>query len=249
MSGDEFEFFVGRLLCTTSLGQADRCTPIQRQHSRGPAPHITADVINACVLRLLDSEGMPAVTARRIAAELNISTRTLYKKVRSREEMLRNVVESHCSALTFGPLLEDDGWEAAILDWCTSLHRELLEHPHITGLLAQDDTPAVKWLLGSVVESMINAGFPPSTSLIYCRSLLDLTICDAIRRTRAMSVEVSSVVGIETAQSTSDLGATIRWLIAGVRTDFDQSVGPAVDVDGKRGDRGIKLVDREITRC
>jgi AcrR family transcriptional regulator len=48
---------------------------------------------------LLDAEGARAVTVRRLAADLKISTRTLDKRIGNRDNLIRTVVELHFAKL------------------------------------------------------------------------------------------------------------------------------------------------------
>ena len=64
-----------------------------------PRPLIPAEVIYERALALLDAEGADALSARRLAADLGISTRTLYEQVGPREKLIRTLVARHFSRL------------------------------------------------------------------------------------------------------------------------------------------------------
>jgi len=66
---------------------------------RGPQPSISAEAIYEHALVLLDAEGARALTLRRLAADLKISTRTHCKRIGKRDNLIRNVVELHFSKL------------------------------------------------------------------------------------------------------------------------------------------------------
>ena len=55
-------------------------------------PLIPVDVIYEHALALIDAEGAEALNARRLAADLKCSTRTLYQQVGNREELIRALV-------------------------------------------------------------------------------------------------------------------------------------------------------------
>jgi AcrR family transcriptional regulator len=76
---------------------------------------------------LLDAEGARAVTVRRVAANLKISTRTLYKRIGNRDNPIRNVVELYFAKLNldFG---ECNSWESTASNSCLGLYETLCAH-------------------------------------------------------------------------------------------------------------------------
>src|ERR1700739_1546421 len=106
-------------------------------------PLIPVEVIYTRALELLDAEGAGALNARRLAAELKISTRTLYQQVGGRGELIRALVARHSSQLRLD-FREFDTWESTALHWCLALHDALRAHPHLTELMAIDDRTAVE---------------------------------------------------------------------------------------------------------
>src|SRR5574341_834189 len=62
------------------------------------------------------AEGPDALSARRLAAELRISTRTLYQQVGKRELLIRALVARHFSQLRL-EFHEHEDWETTALYW------------------------------------------------------------------------------------------------------------------------------------
>src|SRR5690625_6168462 len=91
-------------------------------------PLIPVDTIYECALALLDAGGCDALTTRRLAAELRISTRTLYQRVGSRDELIRSLVARHFSQLRLD-FHEYKNWETTALNWCLALRSALRAHP------------------------------------------------------------------------------------------------------------------------
>ena len=83
-------------------------------------PLIPVEAIYEHALELLDAEGSDALTTRRLAADLKISTRTLYQQVGSREELVRALVARHFSQLRLD-FHEYEDWETTGLKWCLNL--------------------------------------------------------------------------------------------------------------------------------
>jgi hypothetical protein len=55
----------------------------------------SADAIYARALTLLDEEGLAGISARRLAAELHCSTKTLYQQVGTQDRLIRELVARH----------------------------------------------------------------------------------------------------------------------------------------------------------
>ena len=82
---------------STSTG----CRRTSRCSSSGPAPspagrqpRFTRDQIAAAAIRIADAEGSDALSMRRIAAELDAGTMTLYHYIRTKDELLALVTDA-----------------------------------------------------------------------------------------------------------------------------------------------------------
>ncbi|GAB2668134.1 TetR/AcrR family transcriptional regulator [Nocardia goodfellowii] len=80
--------------------------------SRGPKPGLTLDQIVEAAVRVADTEGLEAVTMRRVATELGIGTMTLYRYLPGKGELLDLMLDR-----VQQPAPLDDGepgWRAAL---------------------------------------------------------------------------------------------------------------------------------------
>lgn len=114
----------------------ERATTRRRQ-DREP---LTRERIVAVALRLMDEEGLEAVTMRRIGRELGVEAMSLYNHVRDKEEILEGVVEEVMSEFEF-PEDERGEWteqgKAAARAW-----RALLKaHPNVITLMSEQRKP------------------------------------------------------------------------------------------------------------
>jgi AcrR family transcriptional regulator len=105
-------------------------------------PLIPVDVIYEHALALIDAEGAQALNARRLAADLRCSTRTLYQQVGNREELIRALIDRHFSQLQLD-FHEYDSWESTAVQWSLALDDALQAHPFLTELMNVDDRGAV----------------------------------------------------------------------------------------------------------
>jgi AcrR family transcriptional regulator len=191
---------------------------------RGQQPSIAAQFIYEYALELVDWQGIEALTMRRLAAELKISTRTLYKRIGSRADMIDELVGLYSSRLhlDFQP---HGAWEDSIWAWCLQLHQALTARPHLI-LMAQGRTPVE---FGSHVKALVDAiaaqSVPHGVAVETCWSLADLMVTDAMGAVREMtSGDASAAVwsSVQPSQCTAD---AIKWILRGVGAASGSSTG------------------------
>ena len=188
--------------------------------SRGPQPSITAQFIYEYALEFVDCEGVDALTVRRLAADLNISTRTLYKRIGSRTNMIRELVDMHWSRLDleFHPC---STWEDTIWAWCVHLHQVLTARPHLT-LMAQDRTPVVVApLVEALIESSVDHGIPEDVAVECCWSLADMTTNDAIGVARELGHRHASHAAPGSVGLSKTTADAIKWILRGISTEVE----------------------------
>ena len=182
-------------------------------------PLIPVEVIYSRALELLDAEGAGALNARRLAAELKISTRTLYQQVGSREQLIRALVARHFSQLRLD-FREFDTWESTALHWCLALHDALRAHPHLTELMAIDDRTVVEDYVNDLVKAALREGFPRRLAVESCRALVNVTINHTIVEVRALrEPEHSPGTAAEVKKIEKNFPMTIDWILVGVRAE------------------------------
>jgi AcrR family transcriptional regulator len=182
---------------------------------------IPVEVIYARALTLLDAEGAGGLNARRLAAELQISTRTLYEQVGNREQLIRALVARHFSQLRLD-FKEYKDWETTALRWCMSFHDTLRAHPFLTELMTIEDREAVVDYVNELVEAALREGFPRRLAVEGCRSLVNVTINHTIVEVRALrEPEHSEKTASEAAKIEKNFPMTIRWILAGIRAEHD----------------------------
>jgi len=186
-------------------------------------PLIPVELIYERALALLDAEGSSALTTRRLAAELKISTRTLYQQVGSREQLIRALVSRHFSQLRLD--FHDYGdWEATALHWCTALHDALRVHPYLTELMTVDDRNAVMAYVDELVNATLREGIPRKLAVECCRALVNLTINHSIVEVRGMrEPKLSRNSAAESARIEKNFPMSVRWILAGVRQEAEST--------------------------
>ena len=104
-------------------------------------PRLSRDDIAAAAIRIADAEGFDAVSMRRLAAELDAGTMTLYHYVRTKDELLTLVFDAFMSevVLPAGERLPR-GWRAAISVIARQTRDALRRHPWVLDIT---DDPSI----------------------------------------------------------------------------------------------------------
>jgi AcrR family transcriptional regulator len=99
---------------------------------RSPRQPLTRQRIIRAALRVMDEEGLEAVTMRRIGRELGVEAMSLYNHVRDKEEILDAICEE---VLTEFQVPQEKEWAAALRAGGGEYRRLLLAHPRVITLM------------------------------------------------------------------------------------------------------------------
>jgi AcrR family transcriptional regulator len=104
-------------------------------------PRYTREEITEAAVRIADADGIGALSMRRLAAELDAGTMTLYHYVRTKDELLTLVTDAVMGELVL-PVdqLPADDWVTAITAIARSSRAALERHPWVFDIV---DDPAV----------------------------------------------------------------------------------------------------------
>ena len=118
---------------TTSNGRDDRRT---RDRRREP---LTRERIVDVALRLMDSEGLDAVTMRHVGRELGVEAMSLYNHVRDKEDILSGVVEAVMAEFEFPEPHQD--WREEGRRAARAWRALLKSHPNVMTLMSHQRKP------------------------------------------------------------------------------------------------------------
>lgn len=132
--------------------------------ARPRKPLLSRERIVTAALTLVDAEGLPALSTRRLAAELGVSGPSLYNHFTVKDEILDAVADTVVSQVDLSMFEDGRDWRQALLDWGRSYRAALTAHPNIVPFLAQGPgrRPAGLRMADAVFGAMIDAGWPPA---------------------------------------------------------------------------------------
>lgn len=209
----------------TRLGGPDTSTQAK---SRALRRSISTEVIYERALLVLDEEGPRALTLRRLASELNISTRTLYKRVHNRDTMIRATVDLHFARLKLD-FAKGGSWEASAWNWCSTLHRAMSGHPHLTALMSDENAAALDGFVADLIATTVQEGMSRQVAFDCCRALASVTVSDAMRNVRTSKYAALTQNVSSTEELPQEFQDTVRLILKGVRAESSAAIGHRSD--------------------
>src|SRR3954469_21894813 len=101
----------------------------------GRPPTIDREAVLDTALRLLDAEGVSALTMRRLASELGVSAMGPYRHVGSKDELLMVLVDRLPGRVVSPPRPREP--KGALLVLWSTIYQSLAEHPWVPEVLAR----------------------------------------------------------------------------------------------------------------
>jgi AcrR family transcriptional regulator len=105
-------------------------------------PLLSVDAIYDEALRALATDGPAGLAARSLAARLRCSTKTLYRQVGNREDLVRGVVSRAFASIELD-FSTDTSWQDSVRSWCQALRSALVQRPGLTSLMTIADSDVV----------------------------------------------------------------------------------------------------------
>jgi AcrR family transcriptional regulator len=106
---------------------------------RAPRLPLSRDRVVRAALRVMDEEGLEAVTMRRIGRELGVEAMSLYNHVRDKEDLFQGVIEAVLAEFRFEPTGED--WLTQAKTAAGEWRRLLRAHPNVVHLMLENKHP------------------------------------------------------------------------------------------------------------
>lgn len=138
---------------------------------------LTKPMILDTALRLVDVDGLEAVTIRRIADELGVSPMSLYRHIRTKEEILDGLGALAREILASVIELASE-WDEQLRQVFVHMHHALLEHPGIVQILLTQPASSgpVYRTMEQLLGAMRYAGFAAEDALREIATLESYTL-------------------------------------------------------------------------
>ena len=124
-------------------------------------PLARSEIVQAA-LRIVQAEGIDAVSMRRVAAEFETGPSSLYAHVAGKDELLQLMFDEMCAAI---PLPEPvpERWREQVKELAQSAHRVMMEHNDLArAALATIPTgPNALRFSEAMLGTMVDGGVPP----------------------------------------------------------------------------------------
>src|SRR4051794_37262667 len=151
-------------------------SPPRRRGRRGRPPTIDREAVLDTAIRLLDDEGVQALTMRRLASDLGVSAMAPYRHVSSKDELLMVLVDRLAARLVYPPRPPDPKGAMVVL-WST-IYDSLGEHPWIPEVLARRRmmAPSVLDAIEEIHAALRDAGLPIAAAVRAYRLMWNFTL-------------------------------------------------------------------------
>lgn len=166
-------------------------------------PLLSVDAIYDEALRALATDGPAGLAARSLSARLRCSTKTLYRQVGNREELVRGVVSRAFASIELD-FSTDTSWQDSVRSWCQALRNALVQRPGLTSLMTIADSDVVITYVTRLIRVLKRYGFSEKEAVDACNVLVHV----------ALSLTVTDVAVHEDKPEIFD--TTIDWLIQGM---------------------------------
>ncbi|PYC74552.1 TetR family transcriptional regulator [Streptomyces tateyamensis] len=132
-----------------------------RPPRRGSAPTgLSREKITAATLELLDAEGLPAFSMRRLAAELEVTAMSVYWYVDNKDQLLELALDAAFADLAVPPLEDHGDWRRHVYVMAHQYRQCFLRHPWATELIGRFLAigPNAMLMSNSAVGALARAG-------------------------------------------------------------------------------------------
>lgn len=149
----------------------------RRQKEQAP---LSREQIVAAAVRLLDAEGIEALSMRKLGTEMGTAATSLYRHVANKDELIELVVDEVYGELELPEAGGPDAWRASLSHSGHSLRDMVLRHPWVASVLGQVGLAHLGPNLMRMSERMLRlartAGFPPGEADLAMKAVISYVI-------------------------------------------------------------------------
>ncbi|WP_034594541.1 TetR/AcrR family transcriptional regulator C-terminal domain-containing protein [Hamadaea tsunoensis] len=144
----------------------------------GAKAGLTREKVLDAALDYIDAHGLPALSMRKLGAQLGVEAMSLYRHVPNKDALLDGLVD-RVMQTAFGDLGEPvGGWAPWVRDFAHALRSALLAHPGVLPLAATRpvNSPEALRMSERWLAAMRTAGLPLGTALDLVNVIATFTI-------------------------------------------------------------------------
>lgn len=143
-------------------------------------PALSREQIVAAAVRLLDAEGIEALSMRRLGSEMGAAATSLYRHVANKDELIELVVDEVYGELEVPDAAGPAGWRDAVSLGGHSLRAMALRHPWVASVLGQVGLAHLGPNLMRMSERMLalfqTAGFPAGEADLAMKAVISYVV-------------------------------------------------------------------------
>lgn len=147
------------------IAASNASAPSEGKPARGKQPTLTEDQIVEAALAVIRSEGLEALSMRRLSRELGRSQMAAYWYVSDKRELLDLVARRLLAGVPI-PATKEGTWDVRLKNLLTDIDARLHDHPGIAGILLERMRSTDRRLMGAIMEILREAGFDDSEVLL-----------------------------------------------------------------------------------
>ncbi|MGH3517640.1 MAG: TetR/AcrR family transcriptional regulator [Haloechinothrix sp.] len=129
--------------------------------ARPKTPILSRAGICAAALEIVDSDGLAALSMRKLAAKLGVQVASLYGHVKTKDDLLHEIGNEIMDQVDVSGF--EGGWREGVGNWARSYRAALRAHPNLVPFLAYGPArrEAALRRADAVHGGLVGAGWPP----------------------------------------------------------------------------------------
>ncbi|MDX3537464.1 TetR/AcrR family transcriptional regulator [Streptomyces sp. MB09-01] len=151
-----------------------------RPRRKEQPPALSRDQIVTAAVRLLDAEGIEALSMRKLGTGMGAAATSLYRHVANKDELIELVVDEVYGELEVPEITDPGAWREALARSGHSLRDMVLRHPWVASVLGQVGLAYLGPNLMRLSERMLRlaraAGFPPAEAELAMKAVISYVI-------------------------------------------------------------------------
>lgn len=130
--------------------------------ARPKTPLLSRAGICSAALEIVDSEGLPALSMRKLAAALGVQVASLYSHVKTKDDLLHEIGNEIMEQVDVSGFASGD-WRRGVATWARSYRATLRAHPNMVPFVASGPGRRETALqrADAVHGGLVGAGWPP----------------------------------------------------------------------------------------